>query len=74
MEAVLDYNMEEMRTVDEIKALPQGQRAELIDGVWYDMAAPSRNHQRLLVGISNRIQNHITEHGGKGKAAHSHDL
>ena len=65
MEATLDHNMEEKHTIDEIAALPDGQRAEIIDGVWYDMATPSRIHQRLSVGISNRIQNYITERGGK---------
>ena len=58
----IDY---EMHDLDEIKALPEGQRAELIDGVWYDMAAPSRIHQRFVVEISTRIQNHITSKKGK---------
>lgn len=38
----------ERHTVEEILALPDGQRAELIDGVIYDMATPGRTHQRLV--------------------------
>ena len=32
-------------TIDDIYALPEGQRAELIDGQIYDMAPPSPMHQ-----------------------------
>ena len=39
-------------TVDDILALPDGQRAELIDGQIYDMAPPSYQHQRLVMELS----------------------
>ena len=40
-------------TTDYIFSLPEGQRAELIDGVVYDMAPPNRLHQELsLIHIS----------------------
>ena len=35
-------------TTDYIFSLPEGQRAELIDGVVYDMAPPNRLHQELV--------------------------
>ncbi len=35
-------------TIDDIYALPEGQRAELIDGQIYSMAPPKRIHQRLV--------------------------
>ena len=35
-------------TADEYFALPDGDRKELIDGVFYDMATPSRTHQKIL--------------------------
>ncbi len=38
---------EVMHSIDELEALPEGQRAEIIDGVLYDMATPSTTHQRL---------------------------
>ena len=36
-------------TVEDIYALPAGQRAELIDGQIYNMAPPSYLHQRLVM-------------------------
>ena len=39
-------------TLDDIYKLPEGQRAELIDGYIYDMAPPSRRHQRISFEIS----------------------
>lgn len=35
-------------TIDDYYALPDDRRAELIDGVFYDMAAPTQLHQALL--------------------------
>ena len=34
-------------TIEDIYALPEGTRAELIDGQIYYMAPPSRNHQKI---------------------------
>ena len=34
-------------TIEDIYNLPDGQRAELIDGELYMMATPSTEHQRL---------------------------
>ena len=36
-------------TIDDIYALPDGERAELIDGQIYYMAPPSRTHQGLIM-------------------------
>ena len=44
---------------DDIYALPDGQRAELIDGKLYNMAPPSRNHQRIILELSIVISNYI---------------
>ena len=38
---------EEAYTIDDIYALPDGERAELIDGRMYMMAPPSRKHQKI---------------------------
>ena len=40
---------EQIYTMDDIYALPDGERAELIDGHIYYMAPPSRRHQ-LIAG------------------------
>ena len=51
-------------TVDDIMNLPEGERAELIDGVWYDMAAPLREHQEIVSVINTELSNHIRKKGG----------
>ncbi|MCD8371238.1 MAG: Uma2 family endonuclease [Clostridiales bacterium] len=39
--------------------LPEDIRAELINGQLYDMAAPSRIHQEILISLATLIRNHI---------------
>lgn len=38
---------ENIYTIDDIYALPDGERAELIDGKIYYMASPGRTHQKI---------------------------
>ena len=54
----------EYHTIEDIYALPDGERAELIDGQIYDMAPPSRTHQRISSYLHNEIYNHIKKNGG----------
>ena len=51
-------------TIDDIYALPDGQRAELIDGQMYMMAPPTRRHQRITLELSTIINNYIKDKGG----------
>lgn len=51
-------------TLDDIYKLPEGQRAELIDGYIYDMAPTSRRHQRIAFEISRKIADYIDAHHG----------
>ena len=44
--------------------LPDGQRAELIDGQLYDMAPPNGIYQKLVHEISRAVGNHIAQAGG----------
>lgn len=46
-------------TEDDYYNLPEDVRAELIDGQIYYMAAPSREHQRILGFLFNAITNYI---------------
>ena len=39
---------EKVYTIDDIYTLPDGERAELIDGQIYYMAPPGTKHQRLV--------------------------
>ena len=50
-------------TIDDILALPDGERAELIDGQIYYMASPTRTHQEMLMDLSATIYNHIKATG-----------
>lgn len=52
-------------TLEDIYALPDGERAELIDGQIYYMAPPGRTHQRLVHFFDRVIGNHIQSEGGK---------
>ena len=47
--------------------LPEGQRAELIDGKLYAMAPPNRIHQELVMEISATIHSHIKSKDGDCK-------
>lgn len=49
-------------TIEDIYALPDGQRAELIDGQIYDMAPPSRIHQKISTQLVSCINHYISEH------------
>lgn len=51
-------------TTEDIYALPEGERAELIDGVIYDMAPPKRIHQKLISELSYILNSHIKSHNG----------
>lgn len=51
-------------TEEDYYNLPEEIRAELIDGQFYYMAAPSRIHQKILMELSGTIRNYIKS--GKG--------
>ena len=51
-------------TIDDIYALPDGQRAELVDGQMYMMAPPSRRHQQILLSLGRKIADYIDRKGG----------
>ncbi len=54
----------ETYTTDYIYSLPEGQRAELIDGVIYDMAPPNYIHQKISLELSTAIRNYIRKQKG----------
>ena len=51
-------------SVEDYYALPEDKRVELIDGVFYDMSAPSFVHQRIGGEIYRQIANFIFENRG----------
>lgn len=54
-------------TIQDIYALPDGQRAELIDGEIYDITSPKPFHQELLMELSTTLRNYIKKKKGKCK-------
>ena len=50
-------------TIDDYYALPDDQRVELIDGVFYDMAAPAVIHQLILQKLYLLFAECVSEHG-----------
>lgn len=57
--------LEKSYTVDDIYALPDGKRAELIDGKLYNMELPGTKHQLLLSTLCAEIYNYIKSKKGK---------
>lgn len=51
-------------TIADIYTLPEGERAELIDGRIYYMSPPSRTHQRIVGRLFTAISAHIEKKGG----------
>ena len=51
-------------TLADIEALPEGERAELIDGELFRMDAPMRIHQEILVALIWEIQSYIKKNKG----------
>ncbi|MCM1044591.1 MAG: Uma2 family endonuclease [Candidatus Gastranaerophilales bacterium] len=54
-------------TIDYIYALPEGQRAELIDGQIYNMAPQMQIHQELVSQFTKVIGQYIDDHAGDCK-------
>lgn len=61
------YTGSNMCTAKDYWNLPDGKRAELIDGKLYDMAPPSYQHQRIVARLIQRLSNYVDEHGGPCK-------
>lgn len=55
-------------TAQDYWALPEGTRAELIDGELYNMAPPNRKHQEIISGLIWLLCDYIQRKGGSYKA------
>ena len=55
---------EKVYTIDDIYSLPDGERAELIDGQIYNMAPPKRIHQQISGKLYQTIANYIDSKQG----------
>lgn len=61
-------SQEKVYTMEDIEALPENIRAELIDGKIYYMAAPTRTHQKIAGKMYIMVSNYIEENGGDCEA------
>lgn len=57
-------SQEKLYTIDNIYSLPEGSRAELIDGQIYYMAPPTRKHQRIIGELFAIIREYINQNNG----------
>lgn len=55
---------EDVYTIEDIYALHEGERAELIDGKIYYMSPPSRTHQQILLSLSRKIADYVDSKKG----------
>lgn len=58
-------------TIEDYFAIPDDIRVELIDGVIYDMAAPTFDHQKIAGEIHRQIANYILDNNGQCEAGMS---
>lgn len=58
---------EKIYTIEDIYSLPEGQRAELIDGQIYMIAPPNARHQDIIFSLSRKIADYIDENKGTCK-------
>lgn len=59
----LSYDAKRKYTVDDYYNLPGDVRAELIDGSFFFLEAPSANHQILITELGYRLKSYIKEQG-----------
>ena len=59
-----EYDRQGTYTIADYMVLPEWQRVELIDGVFYDMYAPTSVHQILAADIWMKFKQHIAKNHG----------
>jgi Uma2 family endonuclease len=59
--------LKQLHTIEDIYDLPDGVRAELIDGQMYMMAPPNRRHQGIAGTLYHKIASYIDAKGGSCK-------
>ena len=61
---IMALPLEKTYTIEDIYALPEGQRAELIDGRIYMMALPDTIHQKISYSVARKISDYIDKKNG----------
>lgn len=60
----MSFPQKHIFTIEDIYALPEGERAELIDGECYRMAPPSTMHQRIVFSLGWMLGDYIKKNEG----------
>ena len=60
-------------TLEQYEALPEEKRAEVFDGILYDMASPSQIHQALSMELSNIIYNYKKNKKGENDYVYEYE-
>lgn len=58
-------------TLEEYEALPEDRRAEVFDGVIYDMSSPSQDHQTISMELSTILNTYIKNKEGSCRVFHA---
>ena len=66
-ETAVKYVFEKMkkRTIEDYYALPDEERVELIDGVFFDMEAPGLAHQTAALSLASALKAYVKKKQGK---------
>lgn len=58
-------------TMEQYEALPEDKRAEVFDGVIYDMSSPSQDHQTISMELSTILNTYIKSKEGSCRVFHA---
>ena len=61
----------ELITLDQYEALPEDKRVEVFDGVIYDMASPSQEHQTISMELATILNTYIKSKKGSCRVFHA---
>lgn len=61
----------ETLTLEQYEALPEDNRAEVFDGVVYNMASPSQEHQTISMELSTILNTYIKSREGSCRVFHA---
>ena len=59
-----DFDRQGQYTIDDYYALPDERQVELIDGVFYDMGAPTKVHQMVILEMAVQLYSCVAAHPG----------
>ncbi|MCD8326890.1 MAG: Uma2 family endonuclease [Lachnospiraceae bacterium] len=58
-------------TLEQYETLPEDRRVEVFDGVIYDMASPSQDHQTISTELTTALNNYIRSQKGSCRVFHA---